>query len=86
MAAIAGDFYFFAAGFFAEVAAKFLARLYVAITGFVGALMLFLVHVLLLTSMRRTQVPRRAAGARNLAKYWLGRSGGSAPNEFRRAD
>jgi hypothetical protein len=50
MAAIAGDLYFFAPGILAEVAAKFLAWLYVAITGFVGALVLLLVHVLLLTS------------------------------------
>ena len=86
MAAIAGDFYFFAAGVLTEVATKFLVRRHVAVARFVGALVLFLVHVLLLTGMRRTQVPRRAAGARNLAKCWLGRSGGSAPNGFRRAD
>lgn len=47
MAAAAGDFYFVAAGIFAEVAAEFLAGLNIAVTGFVGALVLF-IHVRLL--------------------------------------
>jgi hypothetical protein len=47
MPAATGDFHFFAAGVFAEVAAEFLAGLDVAIARFVGALML-LIHVRLL--------------------------------------
>jgi hypothetical protein len=86
MAAIASDLYFFAAGIFAEVAAKFLAGLYVAITGFVGTLVLFLIHILLLKGMRGTRASSRVTGTRSLAEYWLGRSGGSAPNKFRRVD
>lgn len=48
MTAVAGDLDFIAPGILAEVAAEFLAGLYIAITGFVGALMLF--HVRLLPS------------------------------------
>jgi hypothetical protein len=43
--AIAGDLYFFTAGILAGVAAKFFARLHVAIAGFVSTLVLLLVHV-----------------------------------------
>jgi hypothetical protein len=52
VAALAGNFHFVGACVLAPVAAKFLARRYIAVAGFVGALVLFLVHVLLLKSTR----------------------------------
>lgn len=52
MAALAGNLHFFGACVLAPATAVLLARCNIAIAGLVGALMLFLFHVLLLASVR----------------------------------
>ena len=52
MAALAGNLYFVGAGILAPIAAKLLSLRYIAVAGFVGALMLFLFHVDLLASVK----------------------------------